>query len=339
MGVWYATREDVKSALDSKETARNNGQIDRAIEAVSRLIDRKLHRRFYPEQDTRYFRYPAEWQGRSWRLWLDDDEVISVSALTSGGTALSPSDYFLEPVNFGPPYTHIEINLDGNAAFSSGGTPQRSIAVTGLFGNADDEAPAGALAEALDDSETEVDVTDSAAIGIGQLIRVDSERMIVTGRRALTTGQTLQADLTASAADVTVAVTTGSAYAVDELILVDSERMRIVEIAGNNLTVKRAFDGTVLAAHTTGATIYAGRTLTVERGALGTTAATHDTAAAVRKHTPPGLIRQLTVAECLNELLGEGAGGGANSPDMRYLKDLREQVRDTYGRKARVRAV
>lgn len=347
MSVWYCTREDVKSALDSKETARNNAQIDREIEAASRSVEGLLHRVFYPQVATRYFDWPSQWwYGSSYRLWLDADELISVSQLVSGGTTISASDYFLEPVNSGPPYTHVEIDLASNAAFGGGSTYQRSIAVTGVFGHSAQEAPAGALAEALDSSEVTVDITDSSLIGVGDLIKVDSERMFVSGKLMLDTGQNLVGTSAAQSSDVTQVVGSGAAFAVGETILMDSERMLIVDIAGNNLTVKRAWDGSVLAAHTN-SDIYALRTLTVERGVLGTTAATHDTATAVTKHVVPGLVRQLCIAESLTALQQEGSGyarvvgSGENAREAsgRGLKDLRDQTCTTYGRKARLRAV
>src|SRR5690606_22447868 len=55
---WYTTRETVKAALDYKETARNDAQVDRAIESASRAVEGLLHRRFYPETATRYFDWP-----------------------------------------------------------------------------------------------------------------------------------------------------------------------------------------------------------------------------------------------------------------------------------------
>ena len=347
MGVWYCTREDVKSALDSKETARNNAQVDRQIEAASRSAEGLLHRKFYPQEATRYFDWPPrDRYGRSGRLWLDADELISVSSLTSGGRTIVAADHFLEPANSGPPFTHIDIDLSSNAVFGGGDTHQRSIVVTGVFGYSADEAPAGALAEALDASETAVDVADSALIGVGQILRCDTERMIVTGRSMLDTGQTLQTPLAASVAEVGVAVNAGNAYSVGEVILLDAERMLIVDIAGTNLIVKRAWDGSVLAAHT-GSIIYAARTLTVERGALGTTAAAHTTATSLTKHVVPALVRQLVIGETLNALQQEGSGyarvigSGDTTREAsgRGLRDLREQAYTRHGRKVRARAV
>lgn len=348
MGVWYCTREDVKSALDSKETARNYAQIDRAIEAASRATEGFLHRTFAPVLATRYFDWPNQQYARAWRLWLDENELISATTLSSGGTTISASDYFLEPVNSGPPYDRIEIDIDSSAAFATGGTHQRAVAVTGLWGYTADETSVGTTAEALDSSETGVDVDGATAalVGVGSVLKVDSERMLVTERSTLTSGQTLQSDMTAVDNNVTVAVTNGAAFAVGETILLDSERMLIVDIAGNSLTVKRGWDGSTLATHS-GSTIYGYRTLTVTRGALGTTAAAHNSGATVYRWDTPGPVRELVMAEAVNNLLqarsgyARTAGSGDNEAEAKVLglEGLRMAVRRSHGRKARVGAV
>lgn len=345
MGVFYCTREDVKGAADFKTTARNDTQIDLAVDAASRSIEGLLKRRFYPETRTMTFDWPSEQHSAPWRLWLDANEVISVSALTAGGTTIAPADYFLRPDD-GPPYTRIEIDLASSAAFTSGTTHQRAVSVTGLFGHSADEAPAGALAEALDDSETGVDVTSSAAVGVGSIIKVDSERMTVTAKAPLDTGQNLATPLTATASNTTVAVADGTALNVGEVITLDAERMLIVDIAGNNLLVIRAWDGTVLADHTS-PDVYAPRTLTVTRGALGTTAASHLTATAVTRHVMPALVRSLAIAETLSTLAQEGAayartvGAGDNQMEAagKGLRALRCDALSAYGRQFRTRAV
>ena len=152
---WYATREDVQRALDSKLTARNNAQIDRALESASRDVDALCHRRFYPETDTRSWDWPGQQYALPWRLWLDDNELISVTALTSGGTTIAASDYFLEPNRGGPPYNRLEIDLDSTAGFGGGNTHQRAITVTGLFGYANDETSVGTLTAAVSSTTTQ----------------------------------------------------------------------------------------------------------------------------------------------------------------------------------------
>lgn len=343
-GVWYATREDVKSALDVKESARNNGQVDRALGTASLTIegDQLTGRRFYPEVDTRTFDWPAHVDPAGWyrRLWLDRNELISVTTLAVAGTTIDPGDYHLRRIDGReePPYDYIDI--DSAVSPPSTGIYNRAVSILGVYGYDLNTTPAGALAEALDASETGVDVTDSAAVGVGSLLLVESERMIVTGKSMLDTGQNLGGALTASAADTTVPVTTGSAYAVGEVILIDAERMRIVDIAGNNLIVKRSWDGSVLAAHSLGADIYAPRTLTVERGVLGTTAAAHADATAVRVQVYPDPVRDLAIAEAVTQLVQEssaygrviGSGDNAIEAAGKGLRAMRDQVRQRYGR-------
>ena len=350
MGTWYCTREDVKSALDVKETARSNAQVDRAIEAASRAVEGFLRRTFAPVLATRYFDWPNQQYARAWRLWLEENELISVTTLTSGGTTVAASDYFLEPVNSGPPYDRLEIDVSSSSAFSSGDTWQRSIVVTGTWGYADNSTTVGTITEGLDGSETGVDVDGaaSALVGVGSVLKVDSERMLVTERGTIDTTQNLGGSgLTAMDNDVTVPVSTGSSFGVGEVILIDSEKMLVTDIAGNNLTVIRQWDGSVLATHATSADIYAYRTLTVTRGALGTTAATHSTSAPVTRWDTPGPVRELALAEAVNNLMqsragyARTAGSGENERESLILglESLRKSVRRSHGRVARVASV
>lgn len=348
---WLASREEIKAELDVRETARSNARIDRALADATEAVHGLCHRVFYPVVATRYFDWPGPQYARPWRLWLDANELISVTTLSSGGTTIAASDYFLEPNTYGPPYNRIEIDLDSNAAFGGGDTHQRDIGVTGVWAGCPlVETQVGATAEALDASETgiDVDAATSAAVGVGNLLRIDTERVIITSRSNLDTGQTLGGSgLTNQNSAVTVTVGSGAAFAVGESILIDGERMRVDDIAGNTLVVTRAWDGSTIAAHSVGATIYTPRTLTVVRGALGTTAATHLTSATVYRWDPPGPAQQLCVAEAVTSLLqgrsgyARTAGSGESEREVRGmgLEALRKRVYVSHGRKARTRAV
>jgi len=349
---WYATREEIKAELDVKETARSNARIDRALTDATEAVEGMCHRRFYPQVDTRKFDWPPRSGATPWILRLNDNELISVTTLTSGGTTITAGDYLLRRADdkAEPPYTRVEINLGSDASFGGGSTYQQDIVITGLFGYRNDETTAGTIIEALDSSETgiDVDAAASAAVGVGSLLRIDSERVIITGRTQLDTGQTLGgAGLTNQNSAVTATVQSGAAFAAGEAILIDGERMLVEDITGNTLVVKRAWDGSTIAAHSLGATIYAPRTLTVQRGALGTTAAAHNSGAAVLRWDPPGSVRQLCIAEALVDLLqgragyARTAGSGDNERETsgRGLKDLRDRVYTSHGRKARHRAV
>lgn len=348
MGVFYCTRDDIKRELDIAETARSGSQIDRSIESSSRAIEgpRLLNRRFYPELTTHYFDWPALDQGTAFTLWLDRFQLISASTVTSGGTTVSANDYFLRPDD-GPPFSRVEIDLSSSATFQAGDTSQRSIAITGLYGYTDDSASVGTASAVASTSTTTVDVSNSSTVGVGSVIKIDDERMIVSNKAMMDTTDNLGAGIAAQKSVVTVPVGTGSNFAVDEIILIDSERMLIVDIAGNNLTVQRAYDGTVLAAHSINADIYAPRRLTVSRGALGTTAATHAGAAAVTRWVPPPLVTELCIAETMFRLglkrSGYGSGGGQDTfqaggarPAKRAstdpLADLRALARAAHGR-------
>jgi len=348
--VKYCTVDEVKSALDVKASAYADKQILRAIESASRSIDGLTHRHFYPQTATRYFDWPDPQPTPAQTLWLEQHEVISVTTLTVGGVAIAASDYDLEPNGDGPPYDRIELDLSSSATFGGGSTSQRTIALTAVYGYGSDTEAAGALAEALDGSETGVDVTDSSLVGTGDTILIGTEYMTVTGRSMASTGVTIHSadSLTASAADVSLTCSSATGIpVVGETVLVDSERMLVVDAAGTTLTVRRAHDGTVLATHAALATIYALRTLTVVRGALGTTAAAHDTATVVRRHAPPGLIRDLAIAEAIVRYEQEGAGyartvgsgEGERNASLAGLADLRRQTHRLYGRRARMRAI
>lgn len=341
---WYATREQIKTALDSADT-RSNADVDRAAASATEDVDALCHRVFWPRAAARTFDWPngAQTGAPSWQLWLDRHDLISLTAASSGGETLSTGDVLLRPDD-GPPFTRVELDRSSTASFGGGDTPQRDITLTGLWGYRNDETPAGALAAAVaSTTATSVTVTDSAAVGIGALLRVGAERMIVTGKTMASTGQTgsLAADDTAR----TLTVTDGTAFAPGETLLLDAERVTVDDIAGNTLVVRRAQDGTALAAHT-GATIYAPRTLTVERGAGGTTAAEHDSAAALVVWQPPPLVHELALALAVTTVMQTRAGYArtAGTGDQqrettgRGVAEARKRCRAAHGR-YRMRAV
>jgi len=324
-------------------------QIERAIDAASDAIPGALHRHFAPVTATRFFDWPGTQYAPSWRLWLEANDMISVTSVVSGGVTLTPGDYFLRRSDDvdEPPYDQLQIDLGGDGSFAAGDSHQRSIAVTGIYGYRNDETLVGALTGAMGTTGS-AGITLSPTVGVGATLRIDNERLTVTAKTMVDSGQNLGGPgLTASAADVTLPVTDGTAYEVDEMLLLDAERMLIVDIAANNLIVKRAWDGSVLATHATGADIYAYAGFTVERGQLGTTPATHLSAAPIYRWQPPGLIRTLAIAESITTLqqelaaYGRTVGAGENEREAagRGLVHIRNDAQTTYGRQARLGAI
>jgi hypothetical protein len=350
MGVRYATREAVKAALDVRETARTDALVDDALDAATIAVDGLLRRTFRPLKATKSYDWPNNGQyARTWTLWLDaqPDWLITLASATSGGTVLNPGNLILGPTQLGPPFNNVEINLGSGSAWNSGSaTWQQSIALNGTWGYQLDYASAGAAAEAIDESETGIDVTDSAAIGVGDFLLVDAEWMNVTGKQSLSTGQTISADLAASLTADAVG-TNGGAFHIGELLTVDTERMLVVDILGSTLAVKRGYDGSTLATHTTGATIYAQRTLVVERGARGSEAGTHSNGATIRRHDVPAIVRSLAIAEAQNTILSRrsgyartvGSGDAEQEASGRGLARLRTDAVNAIGRTLRKAAI
>ncbi len=347
----YTTREAVKRALDLKETARGDEQVDRAIESAARLIDKEAHRRFYPRDTTRYFDWPNWQYAAPWKLWFGQWDLVSATSVTSGGVVIPLASVIFRPSNKEPwePYTHLELDRSTTAAFAAGATPQNSIAIAGTWSYNAETAPAGLLAAAVASTTvTTVTVTDGSLLGVGDLAVIDGERMLVTGRAAVTTGQTnLTGATTASAADNAIGVTDGTQVHVGEVLQIDSERLLIEDVTGNVVTVKRGWDGTVLATHAGGTVLYSYRLLTVARGQLGTPAATHSNGATVVRHNPPPLIRDLCLAEALNQVLQETSGysrtvGGGDTlmaASGAGLADKWDEAMTAHGRRARSRAI
>jgi hypothetical protein len=348
MGLpWYTTLETVKSALDVKLTARTDRQVGDAIAASSRQIEGSHHRIYYPTLATRYFDWPNDQYAPPWRLWLDQDELISVTSISVAGVALTSGDYLLEPANDGPPFDRIEIDLASSASFSSGDTHQRSIAVTGLWGYRNDETAVGELTANMGVSGS-AGIQLSPTVGVGTILRIDDERMIVTAKTMVNSSQTLGgAGLAAQKNDETVPVQDGTAFEVGETILLGAERMLVVDIAANDLIVKRSWDGTTLATHATSTPIFALAGFSVDRAQLGTTAATHLDGATIYRFDIPPLIQALCRAEAITTIQQEQAaygrtvGAGENEREAagRGLAHIRQDAMTAHGRQARLGAI
>lgn len=348
--AWYATRERVMSASDIKSSAYLAAEIDAAIESASQAVDDLCHRGdavrpgFAPWTGSITFDWPSAQAGNnSYRLWLGSNLLVSLTSATSGSVSLG-TDAFGSPAD-GPPYSAVEIDRDSNAYLDPGdAVGQRSLVVTGVWGQDVNERTATTWQLGSSPSASATTVTLNAPVGVGSIVRVDSERMIVAERSWVSTGQT--ATLAASLTTTNVAVADGTAFFRGEEIIIDSERMLILDIVGNTLLVKRGYGGSTLAAHTA-ATIYWSRSFTVERGALGTTAASHTSGAQLYVYRPPALIEQLTVALAQDQRAQEssgyartvGTGDAERQAGGGALRALSDRVYARYGRKVRHRAV
>lgn len=335
----YVAREDVMSVADVKYSAYMRAQIDEAIETGSRRVDEFTQRVFYPVTETRSFDWP-DWQSRSpsWRFWIPTEDLVSVYTLTSGGVVIASTDYDLRNGDDRPqpPYNRIEIDLSSDAAFDSGDTHQRSLAVAGQWGYDHVHQNVSVSTGSMAVTGTSVNVADSSKVGVGDLVEIDDEHLLCTEKSMLDTGQNTSA-LTASQGDQAITGITAGTLNVGETLLIDAERMLVVDVAGTTVTVRRATDGTTLAIHALNADIYAPRTLTVTRAFGGTTAATHSSSAVVEKVVFPPMVRQLARAYALDQLQQEGSayaravGSGDNEREAtgRSIAALEARVMDS----------
>jgi hypothetical protein len=208
-----------------------------------------------------------------------------------------------------------------------------------------------------DTTSTTLDISDGSEVGVGSILLVDSERMLVSDRGMLDTAvaQSGTGCTTASKADDILTMASSYTLNVGEVVQLDWEQMRVLAVQPGSSTiykVERAWGGTLLATHSS-AEVYVNRSLTVTRGALGTTAATHLDSADVYVYLIPGLVNELAVAEAINHLQSELSGyqrkvgsiddmlgGGrdnmrAKPAPMDSLNDIRDRCYTALGRKMR----
>lgn len=349
--AWYTTVEEVTASPDIKASAYAHERIGRHISAGAAMVDKLCHLGardreipgFAPWYGTLTFDWPNDQNARAGEFYLDQHTLISLASMTSGGTSIAAGSVFLEPSASGPPYTSIRLDRSGSTSFSSGsGVGQRSLSLTGLWGLNNSERSSGTVGANM--SSSVATMSSDAAVGVGSIVRVGTERMIVTAKSWVSSAQT--GTLAANNSAQSLAVSDGTAFRAGEELLMGAERILIRDIAANTLIVQRAWGGSTLAAHT-GATIYFAHTLTVERGALGTTAASHSDGDAVYVWQAPSMISTLNRAYALDLFFQESAGyartiGSQESErefGRRGIRALEEQVYGAYGRRVRMRAV
>ena len=123
-----------------------------------------------------------------------------------------------------------------------------------------------------------------------------------------------------------ITVDNGAEFFEGEVLRIDSEDLYIERIAGNDLTVERGWNQSIIANHLDNVHIYVYRTYTVQRGVNGTTAAAH-TATALQQYIVPDdlnyLCRQITVLMIKKADSGfQGRVGSAETGDAMYFSEF-----------------
>lgn len=184
-GHTYASLAEFKSWLTGPDPGTDNdATLVPLLESASRAVDFYCNRSrfgsgFGPRVGTNHY------TGESGRcLWLDDDVLTLTSLNVAYATGATPVSYTENTDYYAVPYDRSPKRrldaIETSALFF--GRAQRGIAVAGTFGYANDTVAMSATTnEALDTSETGVDVTSGTAFSPGQTLLIDSEQMYVTG--------------------------------------------------------------------------------------------------------------------------------------------------------------
>ena len=147
-------------------------------------------------------------------------------------------------------------------------------------------------------------------------------------------------NLAATNSAVTVTLDGSHGIVAGEVIRLDSEQMYVVSVSTNDLTVIRAWDGSVLASHNDDVAIHVNRTLTIERGLNGTTAGSHSDSATITRYLPDADVARWCLAEALSTYHQQhsgwgrsvGTGEGAQPLDGNDLSQLRTSMVGYYRR-------
>lgn len=177
----YSSLADFKTAIGITDTT-DDARLLLILEAVSRAIDDYCGRHFSVRSETRYFT-PA----RSDRLLIDD--LLSVTTLKTDEDSdldydytWDSGDYLLHPRN-SYPKTEIKVHPNGDYSFPAGLVDSVEIAGPWGFGTGESAAPyedsTTTTNEALDTTETGVDVASGTPLSAGMTILVESEQMYV----------------------------------------------------------------------------------------------------------------------------------------------------------------
>lgn len=313
--------------------------VDTAIAATSDDLEAPPARRLYPltNQTISYNWPPTDPDSNTRELWLNHD-FVSITSLTAGGTTISSSDYVLKPVT-GPPYYKIELK-DTASNFLTANTDRiNAIVIVGTTGHSIDKTLRGTC-QYVSATGTEIVLSVDNTVGVGSLLNINSEWMQTRERYWNLTSDKLAANLTAASDSQTVTLETAAAgYCAGETVMVGTEKMLVTNYENSVLTVQRAVDGTVLAAHSTGDRVSKWNRFKVERAAIGSTAAAHGGGDSVYSWDWPPLYNQLTIAKSIALVQSTAAGFASDVAIGEDIDKLQARFEKRYRRKIRMARV
>ena len=240
----YADVAMVKAALRIPSTQTGDDAALLALcESVSDAIDRYLGRSAHALTATRYFRWTGA-PGHDRRTLRLDRPLIAVTAAgvdedDDGAyelTLTEGTDYVLEPRNRDANEPALSLRLlRTGSQIQAWPALADAVRITGRWGWSEETEQAGTTAEALDTSETGVDLTAGHAVAIGDTIVVDSEQMFVRAFASANTATVVRAvNGTTAATHLTAAAVAARRYprALEQAALMQAARFWNEEKSG-----------------------------------------------------------------------------------------------------------
>jgi hypothetical protein len=305
----------------TQEGVRSEGISDRIHEA-SRAIQGMLGT-FIPIQETR--KIIAEYA-------MDAEKPLKLPALLDAQTVKLNgavlTDYRLQPAN--RHWTHGPFSmLQRDCGFERGD----EIEITGLWGLYSETVDLDLSINQPTDTEKTLVTTNGGLISLGMILQLENEQeLVVSGKGSKNSPAPIKAvslldgDLSDIPSEQLLKVDNGAEFFEGEVLRINSEDLHIERISGNELTVIRGWNDSLVKTHADNSEIYIYRTFGVVRGVNGTTAAAHINVYPKRYKVPDDLnwlCRQITGLMIMKAKSGfQGRTGNADSGESMYFSEF-----------------
>jgi len=288
----FATMDQVLHDLTNDENNSPTGLSDRLREA-SASLQGKIGS-FIPVVEIRSFRID---QHVHFGDWVSINPLLTVSSVKIND--VESSEYSLEPRNrkwINGPYTGI--SFENTCLW-----PGDIIKISGEWGLYDAEIETE-FSITLDNTLKTFSLSNGGYFSPGMVLHIDDEQMlIVSGNGSngspapIDSEANLSVDIESNMIEQIIDVSDGTKFSENEVIRIGSENMLVEKISGNELTVRRGWNLSIISEHSADDDIYVYRSYQVERGVNGTEAGSHDDAAITVYVVPEDvnwLCRQIT---------------------------------------------
>lgn len=275
--------------------------IDDAIEASAQDITSAPLRRIHPiENHTVKYDWPPKDKSRNNILWFNDVDVLEINSLKIDGTLIDPNDYILHPYNVDKPYRWVELKDSSGKVFTSSADRQHAIEINATTGYDNTMVKDGIISSVLDADDNLVKMT-SCDVGVGSLLKINSEWVNVIDRFWSQTMDILTEDADSQSNVITLTIASLGAYMPGEVIRIGQEIMRVESYSeySGDLMVQRAVHGSPLSNLKKGSVIERQDLYKLERAVLGSNLTSHAIQTDVYRWKVPPLINQLAIAETL----------------------------------------